>query len=82
MFCVLATPLVPVRPSWEAEVGKLRVVLRRGCCGVPRRQLDCVAGLGLRRVGSQRLLSDTPAIRGMVRRVLHLVDVVEVADGE
>ncbi|MBA2322448.1 MAG: 50S ribosomal protein L30, partial [Deltaproteobacteria bacterium] len=35
-------------------------------------------GLGLRRPGDTRILENTPAVRGMVKRVLHLVQVEEV----
>lgn len=35
----------------------------------------CVAGLGLRRVGSVRELEDTPAVRGMVAKVAYLLEV-------
>jgi large subunit ribosomal protein L30 len=38
----------------------------------------CVTGLGLRRIGSQRELEDTPAVRGMIRKVSYLLKVEEV----
>ncbi len=34
--------------------------------------------LGLRRIGSVREHEDTPVVRGMIRRVQHLVEVTEV----
>lgn len=33
-------------------------------------------GLGLRRQRQERTLENTPAVRGMIKKVLHLVDVV------
>jgi large subunit ribosomal protein L30 len=36
-----------------------------------------VRGLGLRRLNSQRTLEDTPAVRGMIKKVDYLVQVVE-----
>jgi large subunit ribosomal protein L30 len=35
-----------------------------------------VRGLGLRKVNSERVLEDTPAVRGMINRVAYLVLVV------
>lgn len=42
----------------------------------------CVAGLGLRRVGSVRELEDTPAVRGMIDKVYYLLEVSETTTGE
>ena len=33
----------------------------------------CVRGLGLRGMNSSRVLEDTPAVRGMINKVIHLV---------
>jgi large subunit ribosomal protein L30 len=44
-------------------------------CTAPQQQ--ALKGLGLRRIGSVRQLQDTPAIRGLVRKVHHLVTVTE-----
>ena len=38
-----------------------------------------VKGLGLRGIGSEVLVANTPSFRGMVKKVLHLVRVDEVA---
>jgi large subunit ribosomal protein L30 len=38
----------------------------------------CVTGLGLRRIGSQAELEDTPAVRGMIRKVAYLLKVEEL----
>lgn len=37
----------------------------------------CVAGLGLKKPGSQRTLENTPCVRGMIKKVIHLVEVIE-----
>ena len=37
----------------------------------------CVVGLGLRRIGSTRVLEDTPAVRGMIDKVRYLLEVEE-----
>jgi large subunit ribosomal protein L30 len=36
-------------------------------------------GLGLRGIGSSVTVENTPSFRGMIRKVLHLVEVEEVA---
>lgn len=57
---------------------KLKVSLHRSTIGTTERQKATVKGLGLRKVGDSRVLDNTPAIRGMIRRVLHLVDASEI----
>lgn len=39
-------------------------------------QAETLKGLGLRRIGHERELEDTPAVRGMIDKVHHLVEVV------
>ena len=38
-------------------------------------QRATLVGLGLKRVGAVRTLEDTPSVRGMIRKVQHLVQV-------
>jgi large subunit ribosomal protein L30 len=59
----------------------IKVTLRHSAIGRPERQLETIKGLGLRKLGSSRVLENTPAVRGMVKKVLHLVDVEEVSNG-
>jgi large subunit ribosomal protein L30 len=40
-------------------------------------QAETLKGLGLRRIGHEREVEDTPAVRGMINKVHHLVEVVE-----
>lgn len=58
---------------------RLKVTLKQSTIGCSERQRQNIVGLGLRHVGQSRTLENTPAVRGMVKRVLHLVDVDEVA---
>ena len=41
------------------------------------RQRQTLIGLGLNKMHRRRTLEDTPAVRGMIRKVGHLVRVVE-----
>ncbi|MBL8881847.1 MAG: 50S ribosomal protein L30 [Hyphomicrobium sp.] len=43
----------------------------------PERQADTLVGLGLNKLGRRTTLEDTPATRGMLKKVSHLVRVVD-----
>jgi len=58
----------------------LKVTLKKSLIKAPKRQRDAVRGLGLRRIQQSRVLQDTPEIRGMIRKVGHLVEHEEVAE--
>ena len=47
--------------------------------GSDRRQLATLEALGLRRIGHQVKVDDTPQARGMLHRVRHLIEVEEDA---
>ena len=49
----------------------------RSVIGFDSRKRATVRGLGLRRIGHTVELEDTPAVRGMISAVRHLVAVVE-----
>ncbi len=55
----------------------LKVTLVKSTIGYNRKQAEVVRGLGLRRIRHAVELPDTPEIRGMVRKVRHLVSVDE-----
>ena len=59
-------------------MNRLKVTLRNSQIGANPKQLENLKGLGLRRIGQSRVLENTPAVRGMVKKVLHLVEVEEV----
>jgi len=59
----------------EKKGKTLRVTWVRSAIGREKRQGATVAGLGLRKLHQTVELQDTPAIRGMVRKVIHLVRV-------
>ena len=59
-------------------MSRLKVTLRHSAIGRNSKQLATLKGLGLRRIGRSRVLENTPAVRGMVKKVLHLVKVEEV----
>lgn len=59
---------------------KLKVTQRRSGIGRNQRQRATLRGLGLTRLHQSRELEDTPAIRGMIHKVQHLVDVEQVGE--
>jgi large subunit ribosomal protein L30 len=56
---------------------RLKITLVRSPIGYSQDQRRTVAALGLRKLHHSVLQEDTPAIRGMVRKVRHLVQVEE-----
>ncbi len=56
---------------------RLKVTLERSTIGRPKSQCETVRGLGLKKRGQTKDLEDTPAIRGMIKKVAHLVRVEE-----
>ena len=56
---------------------KLKVTLVRSSIGRPQKQRAVLTGLGLKRMNRSKVLEDTDAVRGMIRKVSHLVQVVE-----
>jgi len=59
-----------------ADKTTLKVKLVRSPIGTRADHRATVRGLGLRKVGSERQLEDTPAVRGMVDKVSYLVKVL------
>jgi large subunit ribosomal protein L30 len=59
-------------------VSKIKVTQKRSLIGQNEHMKAVVAGLGLRRIGASVTLSNTPEIRGMIKKVIHLVEVEEV----
>jgi large subunit ribosomal protein L30 len=55
--------------------GTIKVTLMKSPTGFDRKQATTVKGLGLRRIRHTVVLKDTPAVRGMVHKVRHLVTV-------
>jgi len=63
--------------SSVSSTKKLRVTYSTSSIGVEYDQKDTVRRLGLRKLGHTVELPDTPAVRGMLHKVRHLVTVEE-----
>ena len=57
---------------------QLKIILRSGIAGKREDQKKTLTGLGLKHPRQSVILNDTPAIRGMIRKVIHLVDYEEI----
>ena len=60
-------------------MSKIAITLRKSPIGFAGDQRRTVAGLGLRRINQTVEHRDTPSLRGMVRKVRHMVEVKEVS---
>jgi large subunit ribosomal protein L30 len=58
----------------------LKVKLVRSMSGHTEKHRATLRGLGLTRVGRERVLQDTPAIRGMIGKVEYLIEWSETQD--
>jgi large subunit ribosomal protein L30 len=61
---------------------QLRITQVRSAIGRDRTQKGTVRALGLRRLHHTVVHQDTPVIRGMIHKIKHLLDVVEVEGGK
>jgi large subunit ribosomal protein L30 len=61
----------------KAAGGTIKVKLIGSLIGCIDKQRETVRGLGLRRMHQVVERADTPEIRGMVKKVPHLVEIVD-----
>ena len=61
----------------DTKGATVKVTLMKSPIGFKDNQEKVVRGLGLRRIRHTVELKDTPAIRGMIHKVRHLVEVSE-----
>ena len=59
----------------KAPQGELKITLVRSLIGYPQTQRKIAWGLGLRKPNSAVVRKDCPEIRGMIRKIPHLVEV-------
>ena len=67
-------------PKAKAKEGKAKraeivVTLKRSAIGRSKDQKGALVGLGFKRLNQRISVKDTPEIRGMLRKVAHLVEV-------
>ena len=60
---------------------ELKVTQKRSVIGKPEHQRRILRGMGLGKTNKSVILPDTPAVRGMIYKVPHLVTVERVPAG-
>jgi large subunit ribosomal protein L30 len=64
----------------KAQPGKLRIKQVRSLSGRPENHRRTLRALGFTKNQQTRIHDDTPAIRGMIEQVKHLIDVQPVEE--
>jgi large subunit ribosomal protein L30 len=53
----------------------ITVKLIRSLHGITQAQKNQVIGLGLKKIGNERTLENTPAVRGMIKKIIHMLEI-------
>ena len=61
-------------------MAKIKIIQTKSIIDRPEKQKKIIEALGLGRPNWERLHNDTPQIRGMIKKVTHLVKVEEVKE--
>jgi large subunit ribosomal protein L30 len=56
---------------------KIKVKLIKGLAGTTDKVKNNVRGLGLRKVGQTSELENTPSVRGMIKKIIYMLEVQE-----
>jgi large subunit ribosomal protein L30 len=63
--------------SKMATAKKITILQIRSANRRPARQAQTLVGLGLNKLGRRAEIEDTPSVRGMLKKVAHLVRIVD-----
>ncbi|EKE02276.1 MAG: 50S ribosomal protein L30 [uncultured bacterium] len=61
----------------ETKTKQIKVTLKKSIIGASETQKRTVKGLGISKMNQTVIHNDTPAIRGMVNKIPHLVSIEE-----
>lgn len=64
----------------EEFMGKIKIIQTKSVIDRPKNQKATIEALGLGRPNWEKVHNDTPQIRGMIKKVIHLVKVEELKD--
>lgn len=56
--------------------GTIQIRLKRSLIGCNPKQRATANGLGLKHINQSRSLENTPCVRGMIKKVIHLLEIV------
>ena len=59
---------------------EIRITLKRSLIGRAEKLRKVVAAMGLRKINQTVVHKDTPSIRGMIHKTVHLIEVSEVSE--
>ncbi|MCL2370761.1 MAG: 50S ribosomal protein L30 [Firmicutes bacterium] len=62
----------------KQESGNLKITLVKSTIACKDKQIKTVEALGLKKIGSEKVLPDTPVTQGMIDVVRHLVKVEQL----
>jgi large subunit ribosomal protein L30 len=60
----------------DSKTKTIVIRLKKGRIAVNPNQRACLKGLGLKKRHQEKTLENTPAVRGMVKKVIHLLEIV------
>ncbi len=66
----------------KKQAATLRIQYVRSAIGAPQKHKLIIKGLGFKRLNQVVTRVDTPAVRGMVAKVPHLVNILDSQKGE
>jgi len=55
----------------------IKIRLKKSTIALTKEKIATVRGLGLKKINSEKELLNTPANRGMIKKVIHLLDILE-----
>jgi len=58
-------------------VSHLKIKWVKSAIGRTQDQRDTIRSLGFKKLQQERIVKNTPKIRGMVKKVIHLLEIVE-----
>jgi len=62
--------------SKDSKNNTIVIRLKKGRISCNPNQRACLKGLGLKKRHQEMTLENTPAVRGMVKKVIHLLEIV------
>ncbi len=62
----------------KSKSSRIEITLKRSAIGRPSDQKATLVGLGFKRLQQKVVRQDSPAVRGMVRKVSHLIEVRQI----
>lgn len=57
---------------------KIKITLKKSVSNVTPVQKATIVGLGLRKIGSSKELENTPAVRGMIKKMINWLEYKEI----